>query len=263
MSEQIPEGTLRDGLMKAATQVLFLHDPHKEGYYHPAISGSNTYPFHRLQNSDQEAFNRLQYDFFFSRHDNFWAEQAPTKLACITDSTRMLPCAEDLGMVPACMRNILNQQQILSLEVESMPKYSSYRFADVNQNPFLSVDTITTHDMYPLRLWWKQNAEAAQDYYNNVLHHEGQRPELMSGELCEEVIRRHLQSPSMFCILSFQDWLGMDEKLRSEDLESEQINDPANPHHYWRYRIPLFMEDLSVAFGFNERIKQLIKESGR
>jgi 4-alpha-glucanotransferase len=67
----------------------------------------------------------------------------------------------------------------------------------------------------------------------------------------------------MLCLLSLQDWLSIDEKLRLPDQNAERINIPANPRHYWRYRMHLTIEDLMQADGLNEEIKTLIKQSGR
>ena len=72
-----------------------------------------------------------------------------------------------------------------------------------------------------------------------------------------------LTSPSMLCLLSLQDWLSMDEKLRLPDQHAERINIPANPRHYWRYRMHLTIEELMQADGFNEEIKTLITQCGR
>ena len=46
-------------------------------------------------------------------------------------------------------------------------------------------------------------------------------------------------SPSMLCLLSVQDWLSIDDHLRLPDQNAERINIPANPRHYWRYRMQL------------------------
>jgi 4-alpha-glucanotransferase len=67
----------------------------------------------------------------------------------------------------------------------------------------------------------------------------------------------------MLCLLSLQDWLSIDESLRLPDQNAERINIPANPRHYWRYRMHLNIEDLLKADDFNETIRTLITQSGR
>jgi 4-alpha-glucanotransferase len=62
----------------------------------------------------------------------------------------------------------------------------------------------------------------------------------------------------MLCILTLQDWLATDANLRLADANAERINIPANPKHYWRYRMHLTLEQLIQETGFNEKIKSMI-----
>ena len=78
-------------------------------------------------------------------------EKSPGETGGVTQATRMLCCAEDLGMIPACVPEVLNKLQILSLEIERMPKRLGETFADTKKYPYLSVATPSTHDMSVLR----------------------------------------------------------------------------------------------------------------
>ena len=242
---------------------LFFPDETQEGAYHPNIGGQRTENYRRLSESDREAYDRLHQEFFYHRHDDFWAAGAQEKLQLLTTASSMTACAEDLGMLPSNMRSILQHWGIMSLEVETMPKQGWTRFARVEENPELSVDTITTHDMPPLRLWWKQNREAAEAYYGEVLQREGILPEEMRPELCAEVVKKHLNSPSRWCILAIQDWTAIDETVSSKNVEGEQINHPENPRHYWCYRMEQPIELLEKQDAFKRKILLLLSESGR
>ena len=175
----------------------------------------------------------------------------------------MLVCAEDLGMVPDCVPWVMNDLRILSLEIQTMPKQSGIRFSALENNPYRSVATIFTHDMPTLRGWWKEDYEQTNAYYHEVLQKDGDAPAVMPGWLCEEVVARHLYSPSMLCLISWQDWLSIDETLRRPDVASERINVPANPRNYWHYRMHLTLEQLMASDGLNEKIKLLIEHSER
>ena len=186
------------------------------------------------------------------------------KLPRLTRATRMLVCAEDLGMVPDCVPWVMNELRILSLEIQSMPKDSKYRFGRLSHNPYRSVCTISTHDMPTLRQWWDEDYERTQDYYGaSTLHRSGEAPHPLPGWLAKDIVSRHLTSPSMLCLLSLQDWLSIDEKLRLPDANAERINIPANPRHYWRYRMHLTIEQLMAADELNNEISTLIIQSGR
>ena len=191
-------------------------------------------------------------------------QEAMKKLPRLTQATRMLVCAEDLGMAPDCVPWVMNELRILSLEIQSMPKDSKYRFGRLSHNPYRSVCTISTHDMPTLRQWWDEDYERTQDYYGaSTLHRSGEAPHPLPGWLAKDIVSRHLTSPSMLCLLSLQDWLSIDEKLRLPDANAERINIPANPRHYWRYRMHLTIEQLMAADELNNEISTLIIQSGR
>ncbi len=67
----------------------------------------------------------------------------------------------------------------------------------------------------------------------------------------------------MLALISFQDWTSMDEKLRAKDPEAERINIPANPRHYWRYRMPMTLEKLLQEDAFNAKIRGMIENAKR
>ena len=185
------------------------------------------------------------------------------KLPKLVQATRMLVCAEDLGMVPDCVAWVMNELRILSLEIQSMPKDPKVRFGHLSRNPYRSVCTISSHDMPTLRQWWDEDTHRTQEYYNTMLYRSGAAPHPLPGWLARDIISRHLTSPSMLCILSIQDWLSIDEKIRLADENAERINIPANPKHYWRYRMHLNIEDLLANPDFTANISELILQSGR
>ena len=233
----------------------------EEGYV-PRISPFETEKFKTLSKLQQQAFCRLYDNFYYYRHNAFWGMTGAERLAKLITSTEMLACGEDLGMIPRCVPQVMRDQQILSLEIERMPKEYGVRVGDVLNNPYLSVCTTSTHDMSPLRLWWRDEAER-EYYFEKVLGLEGDAPADATAELCEQIVARHLASPSMLTVLPLQDWLSVSDELRSEDIERERINIPSDSHHYWRYRMHLSLEELLAASSFAEKIKLLIAENQR
>ena len=242
---------------------LFVEDYRERGHYHPKITAQNTDAFRSLDRGQQEAFNRIHHHFFFQRNTQFWYDEAMKKLPALTASNLMICCGEDLGMVPECVPWVMRKLGILSLEIQNMPKQLGQDFGDVAHYPEMSVCTISSHDTQTLRGWWEEDRERAQRLYNNVLHMWGKAPETMPGWVCERVIADHLASPSALCIITLQDWIGMDERLRNPDARSERINEPANPRHYWRWRMHLNLEDLMEEEAFNKHIHELIMAYGR
>lgn len=254
---------LRDGLYALISDVLFVRDHTNPGVFHPRISAQLDFIYESLYDNDKAAFNRLYNDYFYRRNNQFWYQEAMKKLPKLVQATRMLVCAEDLGMVPDCVPWVMDELKILSLELQSMPKDPSVKFGHLSSNPYRSVCTISSHDMPTLRMWWDENIQRTQEYYNTMLYRQGPAPHPLPGWLASDIISRHLTSPSMLCILSIQDWLATDEALRLPDADAERINIPANPKHYWRYRMYLNIEDLAADKRFVQNITEMISQSGR
>ena len=244
---------------------LFLRD-HKraDNAWHPRINAMRLPEFQTLLSEDErQRFWNLYNDYFYRRNNQFWYQEAMKKLPRLTQATRMLCCAEDLGMVPDCVPWVMNELRILSLEIQSMPKNPSFRFGHLSGNPYRSVCTISTHDMATLRQWWDEDENRTQEYYNTMLCRPGAAPHPLPGWLAKDIVSQHLNSPSMLCLLSLQDWLSISEQLRLPDQNAERINIPANPRHYWRYRMHLTIEQLMQADDFNAELQELITNSGR
>ena len=254
---------MRDGLYALISDVLFVRDHKDENKFHPRISVQFDFIFESLYDSDKAIFNRLYNDYYYRRNNQFWYREAMKKLPRLVNATRMLVCAEDLGMVPDCVSWVMNELKILSLEIQSMPKDPHVRFGHLSRNPYRSVCTISSHDTPTLRQWWDEDWERTQAYYGEMLYRQGPAPHPLPGWLARDIVSRHLTSPSMLCILTIQDWLSIDERLRLPDENAERINIPANPRHYWRYRMHLNIEDLIDNNDYVANVSELITQSGR
>ena len=254
---------IKDGLMGLLDQVLFIEDPYRKGHYHPRISSQFSYQYRILTDYEKWCFNRLYNNFYYHRHNDFWYGKAMWKLPPLLDSTSMLTCAEDLGMIPDCVPEVMHRLEILSLEIQRMPKDPKVEFGDTWHYPYYSVCTTSTHDMSGIRAWWEDDRERSQRFFNNVLGEYGGAPYFAEPWLCEKIVRLHLDSPSMLCILPWQDWMATSAELRREFPTEEQINEPSNSEHYWRYRMHIPVEKLLNESDFNNRLKLWIDSSNR
>ncbi|MDR1257837.1 MAG: 4-alpha-glucanotransferase [Tannerellaceae bacterium] len=254
---------IKRGLLHIASEVIFLRDPYHKDGFHPRISAAQSYLYHELSNPDRYAFDHLYWDFFYRRHNNFWKVQAYKRLTPLVGSTQMLVCGEDLGMIPDTVPEVMNKLQILTLEIERMPKTPGLEFTDLSRLPYLSVCTTSTHDMSPLRSWWKEDRARTRRYYNHVMLLSGEAPAECTSRLAAGIIARHLEAPSMLAIIPLQDWLAMSDTLKRKDEAAERINVPAEALHYWRYRMHVTIEELLNADGLNEEIASLLSLSHR
>ena len=246
------------------TDVLFLEDPRKKGYYHPRISAQNTTWYAGMDEWQKRSFNDLYDDFFYRRHNAFWKESAMKKLPSLLESTGMLTCGEDLGMIPDCVPEVMNELGILSLEIQRMPKSPRDEFANPDRYPYYCVCATGTHDTNTLRAWWEEDRAVTARFWHNMLHGTGDMPWFCEPWVCAKIIDQHLKSPAMLCILPLQDWISIDGNVRYPgNPEDERINVPAIPRYYWRYRMHLTLEDLLSKSDLNGTLKGMIRGSSR
>ena len=243
--------------------MLFLAAEGREESYFPRIGGYDTAAFLALDETDREAYRRLHDDYYYHRHDSFWRENAMGKLPVLIGASRMLACGEDLGMIPACVPEVMARERILSLEIERMPKQAGVAFADPSRYPYLSVAATSTHDMPTVRGWWQEEREAARLYYHEVLHCEGEAPQDCTPDTARRIVERHMLSSSMLAILPLQDWLAMDCRLRRADAAAERINVPAIEHYYWRYRVHITLEQLLAEKEFTASVREIAALRGK
>lgn len=263
LSEKSSDKELVEPLQNLIDQVLFLPDTTRKDMWHPRISGQQTCSYRALNDYERNQYDKLYNDFYYLRNNDFWRVKAMDKLPTITETTNMLACAEDLGMIPACVPSVLDSLKILTLEIQRMPKDPGSQFGNPATYPYLSVCSTSTHDMPGLRGWWEANHTISQSFFNHILHQSGEAPLSAEPWICSMIVESHLQSPSMLCVIPLQDYLSTDEKLRRQNHKEEVINEPSNPRHYWRYRMHLTLEQLQGANEFNERLRTMVTSAGR
>ena len=257
------EVAIRDGLYALHCEVLFVRDKQKHSLFHPRISMHSSHTFMDLTDDMRRIMDKIYVEYFYHRHTEFWKEQALKKLPALVSATNMLVCGEDLGMVPDSVPDVMRKLEILSLEIQRMPKKPNLEFAMPADAPYLSVCTTSTHDMNPIRAWWEEDQALTQRFYNHALGINGPAPEVCSELIAERIIDQHLKSTAMLVILPWQDWMAMDKRLRHKNPNAERINIPSNPRNFWCYRMHLTLEKLLSEKKFNAKIIKMIAESGR
>jgi len=255
---------LKEGLFDLISNVLLIEPQNgSPGEFHFRFGIEQTSSFRQLGKETQARLKDLYVDYFFRRQDDFWRNEAQTKLRALKRVTNMLICGEDLGMVPACVPDVMRQLGLLSLEIQRMPKALNQVFSRPANAPYLSVVTPSTHDMSTIRGWWREDKKLTQTFFNEELGQPGPAPSECEPGISREIIRQHLDSPAIWSIFQLQDLLGMDATLRRADIDAERINIPAIPKHYWRYRMHLSLEALGQANDFSQLLENMIQEFGR
>jgi 4-alpha-glucanotransferase len=263
-TERIKKERIKNGMFNLISEVLFIEVQNSDGEaFTPRHSLYKTNSFNEFNGDIKHKIMELYNDYFFKRNEEFWKQQALVKLPAIKNATNMLICGEDLGMVPKCVSDVMKNLGILSLEVQRMPKDTNIEFGHPNRYPYLSVATPSSHDTSTIRGWWEEDPARSQRFYTQILGKDGGSPFYCEPWLVRDIIIQHLYSPSMWVIFPIQDLLGIDAKLRLQNAKEERINNPANPEHYWRYRMHLYLEDLLEETEFNDKLLAMHKECGR
>ena len=211
---------------------LFHEDPRHPGYFQPLITPDTE----SLPQWQKDRFNGIYNDFFYHRHNEFWRRNAEHKLPELLGATGMLACAEDLGMIPDCVPEVLDHEKILSLRMRGMDAEGEWKE--------MSVCATSSHDMETLRMQCKEDPEPWE---------------------IRNMLREYIDSPSMLAIFPLQDWVALDKGLRRPDRDVERINYPADPHNHWKFRIHFPLEKLTDPGCQDLRIsvETLVKDSGR
>lgn len=256
---------LRTGLYQLINEVLFVPDDLRPGHYHPRITLHKSISFAELdEESRRRLYHDIYVDFFYHRHEGFWREQGLVKLPPVRYATDMLICGEDLGMVPESVPGVMKALGILGLNIQRMPSNPNTEFGHPNDAPYLSVVSPGSHDMSTLRGWWEEDRVKTQHFFETILGHHGEHaPYYCEPWVVREIVVQHLHSPAMWAIIPLQDLLAMSAELRRSDPHDEQINVPANPQHFWKYRLHIPLEKLKENIEFNKEIVSVITGSGR
>ena len=248
-------------LQQLMREILFIQA--NDNHWHPRIMLTESRLFNQLSQPEQVALRQIHEHYFYNRHNEFWKHSATERLEGTLKKCKMLVCGEDLGMIPASVPEVMQKLQILSLEIQRMPKDINNKFGNTWQYPYLSVCTTSTHDISSMRGWWEENRNESAFYYYNILHCQGEVPQQLSSTLANSIIQLHLQSPSMWCILPLQDIAAMDDEIPKLPPAEERINEPGIQHHYWRYRIPFYIDKLHTNNKLHNTLKKIISIAGR
>ena len=250
-------------LFGIVSNVILLKDPTEDDAYHFRINMQQTATYNQFPQPQKTTLDSLYNKYFFENQNELWKKEGTETLSMLAASTKMLLCAEDLGMVPAFTEQVLSELNILSLQIQQMPKTDKEVFSDTRKAKYPFVVMPATHDMAPIRLWWEQNKREAQIFYNTILNEDGSAPYFCEPWVCKKIIELHLQSPAMWSVFLLQDLMAIDGKLRRPIPAEERINDPSNPNQVWNYRMHLPIEELMEAENLNNQLKIMIKNAGR
>ena len=235
---------LQESLLSIHANVLFIAEETPTGtVYHPRFNLHQTYAYQVLPHAQQNRLYELHNHYFYVRQDNLWRTSGLEKLPALQHATDMLICAEDLGLVPDCVPQVLDELGIVALKIQRSPK-EAIPFYDPAKIDYMNVATTSSHDSSTLRQWWTENPALTQLYYEQQLGKTGTAPAELTPDLAAEIIEQHFNSPAMLTIIPMQDLLATSADLRDTNVKNERINNPANADQRWDYRMSIMLNNL-------------------
>jgi 4-alpha-glucanotransferase len=211
---------------------------YEKGKYFPVWYYHDSRAFHSLFENEKKNLEEL-IQKRMARSEKIWEVQGKKLLSMLIESSPMLPCAEDLGAVPACVPKVLTKLKILGLRVVRW-----HRRWDVDKQPYipfeeypeLSVCTAAVHDSSTIREWWEREADQQQ-----VAGFIGlpSLPKIYNPGTAKAILTKTASARSRFRVFQIQDLLHLSTKWYTEDPASERINVPGTHNEFnWTYRLP-------------------------
>ena len=226
--------------LKKGIDTLFIPDLKEPDKYIPRIELQKTKAYLSLDKEQKQAIDRIYEDFYYHRHNDYWKQKALEKLPALLNASKMIACGEDLGMIPACVPEVMKELGIMSLEVQRMPKVFGHQFVQTEDLPEHCVYTTGTHDMPTLRGWLAEDKVRTRQFLDSL----DMDDRKVTAKTLKKIMDKHQDSPSKWNIYPLQDLLDTDAKKWSPNPLDDQINVPANPKNQWNWRMRMTIEEL-------------------
>ncbi len=156
-------------------------------------------------------------------HADYWAYLAAERIEQIICNTRMLVVIEannGAGMLKPALKRL----RPVYVELQSEPETAAFEFSHVDEYPYRSVAVVASGTAVSLAQWWSADAARAQRYFVTILHRKGEAPHMLSPDIAEDVVARHLFSPAMVSVVAISDLAAMDESLMKRRLTASSLS---------------------------------------
>ena len=194
------------------------------------------------------------------KSEKIWKAQGKKLLSVLLDASPMLPCAEDLGAVPACVPEVLAKLNILGLRVVRWFRQwdkNGEPYVPFDEYPELSVCTPAVHDSSTVREWWER--EADQDHFAGFIGYPS-LPRAYNPGLAKIILSKTASAKSRFRVFQIQDLLHLSPQWYAVDPASERINVPGSSNEFnWTYRLPASIEEIGKDTELIKAVTDLTK----
>lgn len=152
---------------------------------------------------------------------SLWENHGRKILSIMIENTKMLPCAEDLGVVPECSYKVLKDLGIVGMDVMRWKKNwdTDSGFTSPENYRENSIVVFSTHDMSSILGWWQYEAATVDEKLI-------ERRSIEKGLLFEEIKNRLFNvSESKHGRLRWKENITLDEARGFEDFYKESYQE--------------------------------------
>jgi len=223
-----------------------------KGKFFPSWYYRNMKAYESFSKQEKDALAQLL-DKRQKRSERTWSQQGLKLLSVLVQSSSMLPCAEDLGAVPACVPRVLSKLKILGLRVIRWHRdwgRDGQPYVPFEEYPQLSVCTPAVHDSSTVREWWEREADQGQ--FSGFIGVPS-LPKVYNPGTAKVILSKAASARSRFRVFQIQDLLHLSNNWYSKDPTQERVNVPGTSNEFnWTYRLPALISEIA-------KDKELIK----
>jgi 4-alpha-glucanotransferase len=245
----------KDYLIKAWDNRLFLE--YEKDKYFPTWFCRDSRAYASLSGEERKAVDTL-IEKHFIESEKIWEKEGGHLLTVISNASSMLPCAEDLGTVPACVPKVLKKLNIPGLRVVRWEREwdeEGQPYIQFGKYDELSVCTSSVHDSSTLREWWDK--EADQDVFANFIGVPS-LPKIYNPGTARIILSKIAASASRYRVFPIQDFLHLSNKWYAKDSGSERVNIPGTVSKFnWTWRLPATPEEISKDEDLIKAVQEL------
>ncbi len=232
------------------------HDSYAPSWYRDGSKACKS-----LGDGEKRIFGEIVAEYYRDSEER-WRREGGELLRFMKESTEMLPCAEDLGVVPDSVPAVLENLEILGLRIPRWVR--RYRepgepYIPPKEYPLLTVCAASVHDTTTLREWWER--EADREGFWRALGLPGTPSPEYSEDTAEKLFAGILRTGSVLAMFQLQDFLGLVPEFRAADPVEERINVPGTvADTNWSYRTPFKIEEFGAHEPLKKKIRALLKD---
>ncbi|MCL2230984.1 MAG: 4-alpha-glucanotransferase [Treponema sp.] len=221
---------------------LFLE--YQRGRFFPVWYFRNSTAYKSLSQDEKNGLEALL-EKRSRKSEKIWSRLGMKLLSVLVESSPMLPCAEDLGAVPACVPKVLSRLKILGLRVVRWFRVwerEGQPYIPFEEYPHLSVCTPAVHDSSTVREWWERETDQGQ--FSGFLGVPS-LPRIYNPGTAKAILSKTASARSRYRVFQIQDLLHLSNNWYSENPADERVNVPGTANEFnWTYRLPATIGDI-------------------